>query len=160
MAVLDSRNLSTLTPEDYEPFARTLGVELLYLDVQAPEELDKAFDAATSQRVDGLYVSGPSLFNRNRARILALAAERRLPAMYVYRAFVEDGGLMAYQHRIVDSWRRAAYFVDKILKGTKPADLPIEQPMTFEFVVNMKTAQALGITFPNEIMLQVTELVQ
>ena len=84
----------------------------------------------------------------------------RLPAMYVIRPEVTAGGLMAYGPHMEDNYRRAAYYVDRILKGAKPADLPVEQPMTFDFVVNLKTAQALGITFPNDIMLQVTEVIQ
>ena len=81
-------------------------------------------------------------------------------AMYFLASFVDAGGLMAYSVNTLDQYRRAAYYVDRILKGTKPADLPVEQPMTFEFVVNMKTAQALGITLPQEILLQVTEVIQ
>jgi putative ABC transport system substrate-binding protein len=92
--------------------------------------------------------------------IAELAAARRLSAIFDRREFAEAGGLMAYGPSIPGLWSRAGYYVDRILKGTKPADLPVEQPMTFEFVVNMKTAQALGITFPNEIMLQVTEVIQ
>jgi ABC-type uncharacterized transport system substrate-binding protein len=93
-------------------------------------------------------------------RVVSLAAEHRLPTIYQFRDPVVAGGLMAYGARLPDQFRRAAAYVDKILKGTKPADLPVEQPMTFDFVVNLKTAQALGITFPNELMLQVTEVVQ
>jgi putative tryptophan/tyrosine transport system substrate-binding protein len=88
------------------------------------------------------------------------AAKHRLPAMYTSQDFVEAGGLLAYAASRVAVYRRAAYYVDRILKGAKPADLPVEQPMTFDFVVNLKTAAALGITFPNEIMLQVTEVIQ
>jgi len=93
-------------------------------------------------------------------RIVALAAQSRLPTMYSERVFVEAGGLMAYTANLTETFRRAAAYVDRILKGTKPADLPVEQPMTFDFVVNLKTARELGITFPNEIMLQVTEVIQ
>jgi putative tryptophan/tyrosine transport system substrate-binding protein len=89
-----------------------------------------------------------------------LAAQHGLPAMYEQRLFAEAGGLLAYGPNLADNYRRAAYYVDRILKGTKPADLPVEQPMTFDFVVNMKTARELSITFPQEIMLQVTEVIQ
>jgi putative ABC transport system substrate-binding protein len=150
----------SLTPEDYERFAQTLGVSLLRVDARAPEELESAFEAASRGHADALFVPGQSLMGRNRARIIALAAGHRLPAMYGSRAFVEDGGLMSYEHRIADSHRRAASYVDRILKGARPADLPVEQPMRFDFVVNLSTARALGITFPNEIMLQVTEVIQ
>jgi putative ABC transport system substrate-binding protein len=122
--------------------------------------LDSAFAAAMGERVDGLYVINSSFTVAQRGRIVALAAAHRLPAMYSRRAFVEDGGLMSYEPRFTELYRRAASFVDRILKGANPADLPVEQPMTFEFVVNMKTARELGITFPNEIMLQVTAVIQ
>jgi putative ABC transport system substrate-binding protein len=91
---------------------------------------------------------------------VGLAAQSRLPVMYNQRQFVDAGGLMAYGPNIYTLFRRAAYYVDRILKGTSPADLPVEQPMTFDFVVNLNTARELGITFPQEIMLQVTEVVQ
>jgi putative tryptophan/tyrosine transport system substrate-binding protein len=159
VAVL-SDTVSSLVSADYESFARTLGVQLLPLEVRAPDELESAFEAATSEHVGGLYVQLLPLLSSNRARVVALAAEHRLPAMYGGRVFVDDGGLMTYEHRIADSHRRSAYYVDRILRGVKPADLPVEQPMRFDFILNLKTAQALGITFPNEIMLQVTEVIQ
>ena len=93
-------------------------------------------------------------------QIIALVNAYRLPAMYGARTWAVAGGLMSYGPNIAEQFRRGAYYVDRILKGTKPADLPVEQPMRFDFVVNLKTAQALGITFPNEIMLQVTEVIQ
>src|SRR5439155_15339702 len=95
----------------------------------------------------------------HRARVVSLAAAHRLPTMYALREFVDVGGLMAYGPNHPALYHRAAYYVDRILKGAKPADLPVEQPMTFEFVVNMNTARELGITFPTEIMLQVTEVI-
>jgi len=101
-----------------------------------------------------------SLLSLYRTQIVDLAAKSRLPVMYPVRPFVEAGGLMAYGPNIFDMYRRAAYYVDRILKGAKPADLPVEQPMTFDFVVNMRTAQALGIAFPNEILLQITEVIE
>jgi putative ABC transport system substrate-binding protein len=93
-------------------------------------------------------------------RVVTRAAESRLPAMYPFRPHADAGGLMAYGPNIAALWRRAVYYVDRILKGTKPADLPVEQPMTFDFVVNMKTARELGITFPHEVALQITEVIQ
>jgi putative ABC transport system substrate-binding protein len=103
---------------------------------------------------------GPLAFNQ-RMQIVELTAQHRLPAMYAQnRLEVEAGGLILYAPSNAGVFRRAAYYVDRILRGAKPADLPVEQPMTFDFVVNLKTAQALGITFPNEIMLQVTEVIQ
>src|SRR5205823_13266764 len=95
-----------------------------------------------------------------RSLILDLVERNRLPTIFTGADFVRAGGLMAYGPSVAERFRRAAYYVDRILKGTKPADLPVEQPMTFEFVVNLKTAQALGITFPHETLLQVTEVLQ
>src|SRR5262249_13968470 len=105
-------------------------------------------------------VSGGTVIVANQARIAELAIQSRLPSMWVLTDAVGHGALMAYAASGAGLYRRAAYYVDRILKGTQPADLPIEEPMIFDFVVNMKTAQALGLTFPNEIMLQVTDVIQ
>jgi putative tryptophan/tyrosine transport system substrate-binding protein len=140
--------------------AHTLGVELQSLEVREPTELDSAFGTLGSKGSTALIVFAHALTIAYRKQIADLAAVSGLPAMCGLREFVEVGALMAYGPDLRQLYRRAAYYVDRILKGTKPADLPVEQPMTFEFVVNMKTAQALGITFPNEIMLQVTEIIQ
>jgi putative tryptophan/tyrosine transport system substrate-binding protein len=140
--------------------APVLGVTLLPLEIQDPDDIDRAFAAIGSEHAGALLVFASPTFRTHQRRIAELAAESRLPAIYGSRESVDAGGLMSYGTRFEDLYRRAAYYVDRILKGTKPADLPVEQPMTFEFVVNMKTAQALGITFPNEIMLQVTEVIQ
>jgi putative tryptophan/tyrosine transport system substrate-binding protein len=152
-----------LTPvssvQELQAAAQTLGVRLEVLEIRDVADYDAAFAAAGAEQADALMMAG-GINSRNRARIVSLAARARLPAMYPYSLFVRDGGLMAYGANRLDPYRRAAAYVDKILKGAKPADLPVEQPMTFDFVVNMKTAQALGITFPNEIMLQVTEVIQ
>jgi putative ABC transport system substrate-binding protein len=138
-----------------------LDLELYSLEVPGPNELDSAFEAATKRQIDALFVLGdPLTAIVLRERIVEFAFMRRLPAMYDQRLFVGAGGLISYGPNIREQVRRAAYYVDRILKGAKPADLPVEQPMRFEFVVNLKTAQALGITFPNEIMLQVTEVIQ
>ena len=115
----------------------------------------------TREGADALMVvADQALMDGLRGRLVDLAAKSRLPAMYDWKMYVEAGGLMVYGPSLPDLHRRAATYVDKILKGAKPADLPVEQPMTFDFVVNLNTAQALGITFPNEIMLQVTEVLQ
>ena len=130
------------------------------LEVNAPEDFERAFAAATRERADGLIVFGDNLTASHGPEIAALAAKYRLPTMYETRLLVDAGGLMAYGPNNASLYKRAAYYVDRLLKGATPADLPIEQPMTFDFVVNMKTAQALGVTFPNEIMLQVTEVIE
>ena len=107
------------------------------------------------------YVLGDvALLNSLRGRIAALAAQSRLPAMYGGRADVEAGGLMAYEPSLQDLWRRAAIYIDKLLKGTKPADLPVEQPTKFEFVINLKTAQALGLTIPPSMLFQADEVIR
>jgi putative ABC transport system substrate-binding protein len=140
--------------------AGVLGVELMPLEVQHLGDLVRAFEAAVRQRADALLVLPEPLFAARRApQLPELAAAYRLPSMYWQRDAVEAGGLMSYGTNLPALWRRAAYYVDRILKGAKPADLPVEQPMTFEFVVNLKTARDLGITFPREILLQVTEVI-
>jgi putative ABC transport system substrate-binding protein len=142
-----------------EAAARQLGVTLHILEVDSPDDLASAFEAATRDRVEALLVIPGHVTVVYLAAVVELAAERQISTIFDRREFVVAGGLMAYGANRQDFGRRAAYYVDRILKGTKPADLPVEQPMTFDFVVNLKTAQALGITFPNEIMLQVTEVI-
>jgi putative ABC transport system substrate-binding protein len=140
--------------------ARVLGLEMQVEPVQDPEGFDSAFEAVLRQRAEALYTVGSPLLAQHRAQIVQFGLQHRLPTMLWFRPSVEAGGLMTYTASLPAMGRRAAVYVDKILKGAKPADLPVEQPMTFDFVVNMKTAAALGVTFPNEIMLQVTEVIQ
>jgi putative tryptophan/tyrosine transport system substrate-binding protein len=140
--------------------ARSVGLELQPVVVRGRDELELAFEAMLRERPEALLVASTPLAVAERQRIVDLVAEARLPVMYELTEFVRAGGLMAYVPRVADSERRAAMYVDKILRGAKPADLPVEQPMTFDFVVNLKTARELGITFPNEILLQVTEVIQ
>src|SRR4051812_40706989 len=140
--------------------AQLRGVQLNIRQLNSPDELDSAIRMAAQDGAGGLLLRAGPLFTGNRQRIIDLAAEHRLPAIYFRREWVVDGVLTAYMGSQQEIWRRVAAHVDRILKGTKPADIPIEQPMTFDFVVNMKTARELGITFPNEIMLQVTEVIE
>ena len=140
--------------------AGTLGIQLQSLVVGRPEEFESAFAASAQDQAQALIVFGDNLTASHAPQLVDLATKYHLPAMYETRLLVDAGGLMAYGPSNTSVYRRAAYYVDRILKGAKPADLPIEQPMTFEFVVNLKTAQALGITFPHEILLQVTEVIQ
>ena len=114
----------------------------------------------TRGSADALVVFGDPTFLAQRRRIVQLAAKSRLPAIFWRREFVEEGGLMAYGSNLAAEYRRAATYVDKILKGAKPADLPVEQPMRFEFVINMKTAKALGITFPPSILIRADQVIQ
>jgi putative tryptophan/tyrosine transport system substrate-binding protein len=140
--------------------AEALGIELQNLGIRAPEDVDGAYQAALDGHLDGVVVILDSLIVRSRERLVQLSTRSRVPTISGDATFADAGGLMAYGPNIVRQFQRAAYYVDRILKGAKPADLPVEQPMTFDFVVNMKTARELGITFPNEIMLQVTEVIQ
>jgi putative ABC transport system substrate-binding protein len=134
-------------------------VQLVVHELQRADQLDAAFETAVRQHADVGYVATAPLFNIDRARVIGLAAQHQLPTMYQTTEYVPLGGLSGYEAADNELQGRAAYYVDRILKGAKPADLPVEQPMTFDFVVNMKTARALGITFPPDIMLQVTEVV-
>ena len=125
-----------------------------------PDELETAFEAATREHANALITFAHAFTIFNSRRIIELAAQRGLPAMYGLKEFVDDGGLMAYGPNLRASYRRAAYYVDRILKGAKPADLPIEQPMQFDLAINLKTAQALGLTIPEHVLLQATEVIQ
>jgi putative ABC transport system substrate-binding protein len=140
--------------------AQALGIELQNLGVRTPDDLERAYQAAVERRLDGIVVILDTLIVRSRDRLVELSTRSGLPTISGDSMFPAAGGLMAYGPNLLRQSERAAYFVDRILRGTPPSDLPVERPMLFDFVVNMKTAQALGITFPNEIMLQVTEVVQ
>ena len=120
----------------------------------------KVFAALNKQRPDGLYVSGGPLINNNQKRIVGLALKSRLPSMYINREVVDAGGLMFYGADIADSYRRVAYYVDRILKGAKPADLPVEQPMKFELIINLKTAKQIGLTIPPEVLARASKLIK
>jgi len=141
--------------------SHAVGITLQYLDVQGPNpDLDGAFSTATSQRAEALIIPPGPVLNLHKKRVVDLVAQSRLPAMYFTRGFVEAGGLMSYGPSPSDNWRRAATYVDKILKGAQPADLPVEQPMKFELVINLKTAKALGITMPPSLLLLADEVIQ
>jgi putative ABC transport system substrate-binding protein len=140
--------------------ASALGIELLSLTVREPSDLERAYERAASERIDALVVIADVFTRPNRARIAELAAQSGLPAISGDSEYAAAGGLMAYGPSLAVMWRRAAYYVDRILKGAKPADLPIEQPTRFELVINLKTAQALGLTIPQHVLLQATEVIQ
>ncbi len=139
--------------------AQLLGVQVQPLEVRVDDDFERAFDEAIREPADALVVLSDGLMTRNTERIVAFTAEARLPEMYGNREHAHAGGLMAYGPSRTDGLRHAAYYVDRILKGTMPADLPVEQPMTFEFVINLKTAQALGLTIPQHILYQATEVI-
>jgi len=140
--------------------ARQLGVQLLVQDVNVAEDLPGAFVAMQRERAQGLIVPISPFVSNNMMRVLELAAKHRLPTMYEVRRFVEVGGLVSYGPNTVEMYRRAAFYVDKILKGARPADLPVEQPTKYELVVNMKTAKALGLTIPQSVLLRADEVIQ
>jgi putative ABC transport system substrate-binding protein len=141
--------------------ARALGLHLHVMELHRADELDSAFAAITRAGVDALIVlSDPELMDNLLGRVVDLAATSRLPAMYDWRAYVDAGGLMSYGPNMPDMQRRAASYVDKILKGAKPADLPIEQPTTFNLVINLKAARALGLTIPPTLLFQADEVIK
>jgi len=143
-----------------EGAARTLGVRLQPLGARGPEEIDRAFAAMTRERAGAALVLVDVMLIDQRTRIVNLAAKRRLPVVFGLREGADAGALMAYGANVADMYRRTATYVDKILKGAKPADLPVEQPTTFELVVNLKTAKALGLTFPPSILVRAEQVIQ
>jgi putative ABC transport system substrate-binding protein len=140
--------------------ARPLGLRLRVVQVRELKEFDDAFAMMKNERVPALLVLADPLVNDNRARIVAFAATNRLPAIYPYRTFVDAGGLMSYGVDPSDLSRRAATYVDRILKGAKPAELPIEQPTKFELIINLKTAKALGLTIPPSLLLRADQVIK
>jgi putative ABC transport system substrate-binding protein len=140
--------------------ARSLGVRLQLLEARGPAEFDGAFAAMAAERVEALLVVSDVIFNNHRARLADLAARSRLPAAYGVRESVEAGGLMSYGTSFLDLHRRSAAYVDKILKGVRPADLPVEQPTKFELVINLKTARALGLTIPQSLLRQADQVIE
>jgi putative tryptophan/tyrosine transport system substrate-binding protein len=129
-------------------------------EVRSADGFEKVFAALNEQRPDGLYVVLGNLMNRNQKRVVGFALKNRLPSVYGRREDVEAGGLMYYGADFADSYRRVAYFVDRILKGAKPADLPVEQPTKFELVINLKTAKQIGVTIPPEVLARATKLIK
>ena len=145
---------------EMEGAAGAVGVELRFVDVRGADELDRAFSAITAELANALVVfPSPILFNERR-RVVDLAAKYRLPSMFGWREGVELGGLISYGARIDDLFRRSATFVDKILKGAKPGDLPVEQPTKFELVINLKTAKTLGLTVPPSVLARADEVIE
>jgi putative ABC transport system substrate-binding protein len=143
-----------------EEAARSLRLQLQSVEVSRADDIDRAFSEFTTGRAEALIVAPFTLTLDNRGQIASLAQKNRLPSIYGGRAFVEAGGLMAYGSSLDDRWRRAATFVDKILKGAKPGDLPVERPTKFEFVINVKTAKELGLTLPPSLLRRADEVIQ
>jgi putative tryptophan/tyrosine transport system substrate-binding protein len=140
--------------------AASLGVQLQLVEARSPNELDPAFSAVTREHASALVVASDPMFFDILTRIVSHAAKNRLPAMYFDGAFVDAGGLMSYGPNIPDLYRRAAIYVDKILKGAKPADLPVEQPTKFELVINLKTAKQIGLTIPPNVLLRADKVIK
>jgi putative ABC transport system substrate-binding protein len=140
--------------------ARSLGIDLIRVNAQSPSELAGAFAKMSQASVSALLVETDAMFFSQRARIVDLAAKHRLPAVYAEREFADAGGLMAYATNLRATFRRAATYVDKILKGAKPGDLPIEEPTRIELVINLNAAKALGLTIPQSLLLRADEVIR
>jgi len=146
--------------EDIPVVARALRLAVRPWEVRDVDGFEKVFAALSKERPDGLHVLGSPLMNNSQKRIVGFALKSRLPSMYQSREAVVTGGLMSYGADLAESYRRVAYFVDRILKGAKPADLPVEQPMRFEFVINLQTAKKIGVTIPQSVLFRATKVIQ
>jgi putative tryptophan/tyrosine transport system substrate-binding protein len=140
--------------------AQALGLKIQSLEVSSAEDLERVFQAAAKERVGALTVGPDPLLTASRKKILELAAKNRLPAIYAWKEYVEDGGLMSYASNLPDLYRRAATYVDKILKGRTPADLPVEQPTKFELVINLKAAKQIGLTIPPNVLARADKVIK
>jgi putative ABC transport system substrate-binding protein len=162
VAVLWSTGNLTYPPQwrELEAAAHGLGVQLHPLEVPHPNELDSLFAAMTTAGAEALLTLADAVLWNHRTRVVALTAQSRLPAIFPEREFADAGGFMAYGPSVPESFRRAATYVDRILKGAKPEELPVEQPTQFDFVINLKTAQALSLTMPPPLLFQATEVIR
>ena len=145
---------------EIENAAKTLNVEIRSVEVRDPEDFEPAFATIRADGPDAMFMVADALTGLNRKRIIDFAAQSRLPTAYEYREFVNDGGLMSYGPNLRDLFSRAAYYMDKILKGAKPAELPMEQPTKFELVINLKTANAFGIAVPQSLLARADEVIE
>ncbi len=162
VAVLGNPGNPTYGPmlREVQVAGRSLGVQLQVLEARGPNEFDRAFAAMVKQRAGALLVFADAVYVFHRTPLAQLAAKSRLPAIYGLREHVDAGDLLAYGPNLNDLWRRAAIYVDKILKGAKPADLPVEQPTKFELVINLKTAKALGLTIPPSLLQRADQIIE
>jgi len=156
---LRSVNNPATAPTVFFPATRLSGVRLVTVEIHDPDGLDHALDTLIHARIQALTSDGDPLTDGQSGRIVDFAMRRRLPGMYPRRHFVEAGGLMSYGPNIYDTWKRAAVHVDKIFKGAKPGDLPVEQPTKFELVINLKTAKALGLAIPQSLLLRADQVI-
>jgi putative tryptophan/tyrosine transport system substrate-binding protein len=162
LAVISNVTSPLHVPRDQEIEAagRVLGIEIQILPVRSADDFEGAFQVAASSRAEAIYPGDDPLVTNARDQLAELGLRYRLPTMFAFRENVLAGGLLAYGPSFTNAYRRAAAYVDKILKGARPADLPVEQPREFDFVINFKTAQALGLTIPHHVLLQATEVIQ
>jgi putative ABC transport system substrate-binding protein len=160
IAALHDPTVPTSTLNETQTAALGLGLELLVFPTRTADELEQAFEQANASRVDGLISTGGPLHAQLRNRLAGLALEHRLPAMFADRDYALAGGLLAYGPDVPDIFRRSAGYVDRVLKGANPGELPIQQPTKFDFVINLRTAQVLGLTIPPSVLAQATEVLQ
>jgi putative tryptophan/tyrosine transport system substrate-binding protein len=160
LAILRDAHSGTVRRRAMEIGARLTGVRLQALEVQGPHEFERAFAAAAMARADALIVPGSGLFAMHPSQIAALALQHHLPTLAPFREFVEAGCLMAYGPNVAGLFRQAASAVDRLLRGAKPSDLPVEEPAQFELAINLKTAEALGLTVPASLLVQATEVIR
>ncbi|HEX6173369.1 MAG TPA: ABC transporter substrate-binding protein [Candidatus Binatia bacterium] len=163
VAVLRNRKFPAVAiqSKETEEAAKSLGLQLQAWEVRNPQEIDSAFTAMSKAATSGLIVfSDPVLLERNRSSIITLARKYRIPAVYPWRNYVEEGGLASYSANLLDMHRRAATYVDKILRGAKPAELPVEQPTKFELVINLKTAKQLGLAVPQSVLARADKVIR
>ena len=146
--------------ERLKAIAQSLKISVVPLEIRKPNEIDRAFAAIPKSRVDALLLESDPIFNINRQKVITLTAENRLPAMYPERRWAEDGGMMAYGTDLIEVASRAAIFVDKILKGAKPDELPVEQPTKFELTINLRTAKQIGVTIPQSILFRADKVIK
>jgi putative ABC transport system substrate-binding protein len=146
--------------ESVQAGAKKAGVKTLVAETSIPQEIENAFSMMAREKADAVIVGNSAFFTQQRRQIAELALKHRIPSMFGTRANVEAGGLISYGPNITDNYRRAATYVDKIIKGAKPADLPVEQPVTLELVVNLKTAKALGLTIPQSLLVRADDVIQ
>jgi putative tryptophan/tyrosine transport system substrate-binding protein len=146
--------------EDLKTAGRSLKVQLVFLEARGRDEFERAFAAVRKERAGAMFVPADWLFSLHATEFATLAAKNRVPAVYGHRLNVEAGGLMSYGPDPSAAWRRAAVFVDKILKGAKPADLPVEQPTKLELIINLKTAKALGLTIPPSLLARADQVIE
>jgi putative tryptophan/tyrosine transport system substrate-binding protein len=160
VAVFDDTRSLVQTVKETEAAAQSLKVQLIPGEVRNLDELENAFRSVAKSRADAFIMGASGFFNTHQTRLVELAAKHRVPGMYTEQEFVVAGGLMTYATSIPDLYRRAATYVDKILKGTKPADLPVEQPTKFELVINLKTARQIGLTIPPPVLYRADKVIK